>query len=49
MQTNPADHSILKYLLIVRNVTSFGPDGVSKPAMLINGTFPGPTIVASMS
>ncbi|KAI1344677.1 laccase [Xylariaceae sp. FL0016] len=31
--------------LYLTNVTSFNPDGFSKRAMLINGTFPGPTII----
>ncbi|KAM0333181.1 hypothetical protein ACHAQA_001841 [Verticillium albo-atrum] len=34
------------YDLTITNVSSFSADGVSKPAMLINGQFPGPTIVA---
>ncbi|EEY14317.1 laccase-2 [Verticillium alfalfae VaMs.102] len=35
------------YDLTITNVSSFSSaDGVSKPAMLINGQFPGPTIVA---
>ncbi|KAL0942282.1 multicopper oxidase [Colletotrichum truncatum] len=32
--------------LTITNHTDFAPDGVSKPAMLINGQFPGPTIEA---
>ncbi|KAH9885161.1 laccase [Xylariomycetidae sp. FL2044] len=31
--------------LVITNVTSFSPEGFAKRAMLINGTFPGPTIV----
>ncbi|KAI1487858.1 laccase [Biscogniauxia mediterranea] len=31
--------------LVITNVTSFSPDGFAKGAMLINGTFPGPTII----
>ncbi|KAL9941995.1 hypothetical protein D7B24_006905 [Verticillium nonalfalfae] len=35
------------YDLTITNVSSFSSaDGISKPAMLINGQFPGPTIVA---
>jgi hypothetical protein len=41
-----ANRRAQQYDLTITNVTSFGPDGVSKPAMLINGGFPGPTIVA---
>ncbi|KAI1499873.1 laccase [Biscogniauxia marginata] len=31
--------------LVITNVSSFAPDGYEKSAMLINGTFPGPTII----
>ncbi|KAI0601470.1 laccase [Biscogniauxia sp. FL1348] len=33
------------YDLVITNVTSFAPDGYAKGAMLVNGTFPGPTII----
>ncbi|TEA13776.1 Laccase [Colletotrichum sidae] len=34
------------YDFTITNVTDFAADGISKPAMLINGQFPGPTIEA---
>ncbi|KAI5923151.1 laccase [Camillea tinctor] len=36
-----------EYDLVITNVTSFAPDGYAKGAMLVNGTFPGPTIIGN--
>ncbi|KAK0711770.1 multicopper oxidase-domain-containing protein [Lasiosphaeris hirsuta] len=45
--TNPPAFNTKTYEFRITNVTNWlGPDGVRKPAMLINGQFPGPTIEA---
>ncbi|KAK4187560.1 putative laccase precursor [Podospora australis] len=44
---NPPAFNVRTYNFHITNVTNWlGPDGVRKPAMLINGQFPGPTIEA---
>ncbi|KAK3985882.1 putative laccase precursor [Cladorrhinum sp. PSN332] len=43
----PPAFNVRTYDFHITNVTNWlGPDGVRKPAMLINGQFPGPTITA---
>ncbi|KAL2758189.1 hypothetical protein ACRALDRAFT_2025823 [Sodiomyces alcalophilus JCM 7366] len=43
----PITDVVRTYHLSITNITSFdGADGIAKPAMLINGQFPGPTIEA---
>ncbi|KAK4160716.1 putative laccase precursor [Cladorrhinum sp. PSN259] len=45
--TTPPAFNVRTYDFHITNVTNWlGPDGVRKPAMLINGQFPGPTITA---